>query len=283
MRSMPSEPGRLGIDAGASLWKLALVRGDWETEILPAGAIEEVRHRVRAWSPERIHVTGGGAARMAAALEGIPVRQVSEFAAWARGAQRLAGRAGWTLPDRHLLVSLGTGTSILEIDGGAFQRIGGTALGGGTLLGLARLLCRTESFAEITALASRGDRGRVDLLVRDVYPEGGIALPPDLTAANFAKLASTEPAGLSEPAGLPDPADLAHALMGLVGENIGIICAAVAHARSIETLVFGGSALEANPTLQEILRQTVEMSGREARILPEGAFCGAVGAADCEE
>jgi len=54
---------------------------------------------------------------------------------------------------------------------------------------------------------------------------------------------------------------------------------AVAHALSIETLVFGGSPLEANPTLQEILRQTVAMGGKEARLLLDGAFCGAVGAA----
>ena len=264
-------PRRAGIDAGASLWKLALVTGelpdDPETELLPAGAVEEVRRRIESWSPDQVHVTGGGAARIAAALDGIEVRHISEFAAWARGAQALAGRAGWPLPQRYLLVSLGTGTSILEIDGVAFQRIGGTALGGGTLLGLARLLCRAESFAEAAALAARGERGRVDLLVRDIYPEGGIELPPDLTAANFAKLASNE------------PADLAHALMGLLGENIGIPCTAVAHARGIDTLVFGGSSLEANPTLQEILRQTVQMGGREARILPGGAFCGAVGAA----
>ncbi len=261
------EPGRVGIDAGASLWKLALLRDDLETELFPAGAVEEVRRRVEGWSPEQVHVTGGGAARVATALEGMRVRHVSEFAAWARGAQVLAGRAGWTLPQRYLLVSLGTGTSILEVDGETFQRIGGTALGGGTLLGLARLLCRAESFAEAVALAARGERGRVDLLVRDVYPEGGIALPPDLTASNFAKLASNE------------PADLAHALMGLLGENIGITCTAVAHARAIDTLVFGGSALEANPTLQEILRLTVQMGGREAWLLPGGGFCGAVGAA----
>jgi type II pantothenate kinase len=264
---------RVGIDAGASLWKLARVREhleELEMEVLPAGAIEEIRQRIGDWSPGEVHVTGGGAARIAAALDGLRVRHVSEFAAWARGAQVLAGRAGWTLPQRYLLVSLGTGTSILEVDGTAFQRIGGTALGGGTLLGLARLLCGAESFAEAAALAARGDRGRVDLLVRDIYPEGGIALPPDLTASNFAKLASRE------------PADLAHALMGLLGENIGITCAAVAHARTIETLVFGGSALEGNPTLQEILRRTVQMAGREARILPDGAFCGAVGAASID-
>lgn len=266
---------RVGIDAGASLWKLACLREDLredlpeglELELLPAGAVEGVRRRIAGWSPARISVTGGGAARIAAALDDLGVQQVSEFAAWARGAQALAGRAGWALPQRYLLVSLGTGTSILEIDGATFQRVGGTALGGGTLLGLARLLCGAESFAEAAALAARGERGRVDLLVRDVYPEGEIALPPDLTASNFAKLASRE------------PADLAHALMGLLGENIGITCTAVAYARAIETLVFGGSALEANPTLQEILRQTVEMGGREARVLPQGGFCGAVGAA----
>lgn len=260
--------GRLGIDAGASLWKLALVREkEWTTEMLPAGAVDEVRRRVDAWQPESVHVTGGGGSRLAAALAGFSARQVSEFTAWAHGARTLAGRAGWTLPARYLLVSLGTGTSVLEIDGEAMQRVGGTALGGGTLLGLARLLCRTESFAEITELAARGERGRVDLLVRDVYPEGGIALPPELTAANFAKLDSSA------------PADLAHALLGLIGENVGITCAAIAHARSIETLVFGGSTLEDNPALQEILRLTVQMSGREARILQDGAFCGAVGAA----
>lgn len=274
-----SASGRVGIDAGASLWKLARVPDnlsedvqedpgrDLETDLFPAGAVEEVRRRIGSWSPEQVHVTGGGAARVAAALEGVPVRPVPEFAAWTRGAQVLAGRAGWILPQRYLLVSLGTGTSILEIDGTTFQRIGGTALGGGTLLGLARLLCGVESFAEAVALAARGERGRVDLLVRDVYPEGGIALPPDLTASNFAKIASRE------------PADLAHALMGLLGENIGIICTAVAHARSVDILVFGGSALDANPTLQEILRRTVQMGGREARILPGGGFCGAVGAA----
>ncbi len=263
---------RVGIDAGASLWKLAQMGDDGlELELLPAGAIEEFRRRVGGWDAEQVHATGGGAGRIAAAL-GVPVQHVSEFEAWARGAPVLAERAGWTLPQRYLLVSLGTGTSVLEIDSGsgAVRRLGGMALGGGTLLGLARLLCQAESFAEVAELASRGERGLVDLLVGDVYPGvdlAGIGLDPGLTASSFAKLASRE------------PQDLAHALMGLLGENVAIASSAMAHARSVETLVFGGSALERNPTLEEIVRRTVEMSGREARILPDGAFCGAVGAA----
>lgn len=261
---------RVGIDAGASLWKLARIGESLELELLPAGAVEDVRRRVDGWGAEQVHATGGGAARIAAAFDGITILHVSEFEAWARGAPVLAGRAGWTLPQRYLLVSLGTGTSVLEIDGGTVQRLGGMALGGGTLLGLARLLCRAESYAEVAELASHGQRGRVDLLVGDVYPGVNLAdlgLDPGLTASNFAKLASRE------------PQDLAHALMGLLGENVAIASSAMAHARSVETLVFGGSALEGNPTLQEILRRTVERSGREAWILPDGAFCGAVGAA----
>lgn len=267
-----NEPKRVGIDAGASLWKVARAGERLEMESFSAGAVEEVRRRIGGWSPERVQVTGGGGARVAAVLDGIRIHHVSEFDAWARGAPALAREAGWTLPGRYLLVSLGTGTSVLEIDGeaGTVRRLGGMALGGGTLLGLARLLCGAESFTEAAGLAARGERGRVDLLVGDVYPAetlAAIALDPGLTASSFAKLASRE------------PADLAHAIMGLLGENIGIACAAMAHARKVETLVFGGGTLEDNPALQEILRMAVALSGREARILPNGAFCGAVGAA----
>jgi type II pantothenate kinase len=261
--------GRMGIDAGATLWKLARLGAPGEAPeltALPAGSLSMVRRQVGQWRPGEVHVTGGGAARIAAFLDD-PAVEVSEFAAWARGAAFLAERAGWTLPERYFLVSLGTGTSILEVDGANATRISGLTLGGGALHGLGRLLCQTDSFAEIVDLAARGRRGRVDLTVGDIYPEGGIALPADLTAASFGKLDSQE------------PADLAQALVGLLGENVGISCAALARARGITTLVFGGSAVSASPLLGEILRLAARFGGAEAWLLPDGAFCGAIGAA----
>jgi len=260
-----------GIDAGATLWKLAGAPpgGALEMASVPAGAVDAVRDRLAAWSPERVHTTGGGAAQLAALLggRGDGVREVSEFAAWARGAPLLAARAGWTLPSRYLLVSLGTGTSILEVEGPVASRVSGMSLGGGTLLGLARLLVGTGSFAELAALAERGDRSRVDLTVGDIYPEGGIALDPRLTASSFAKVASR------------DPADLAQALVGLLAENVGISVAALARARGIDTLVVGGSAVSGSPLLGEVLRAAARVGGADAWLLPEGAYCGAVGAA----
>ena len=97
---------RVGIDAGATLWKLARLGDDLELAFLPAGAIDEVRRRLADWQPNAVHLTGGGAARIAAKLGEDPrgrallVRQVSEFDAWHRGAALLAARAGWSLPRR---------------------------------------------------------------------------------------------------------------------------------------------------------------------------------------
>jgi len=237
------------------------------TEHHPAGALEAVRRRVDALAPERLVLTGGGADRLDALLNGRPLRHVDEITAWTRGGALVAAEEGVALPPRYLLVTLGTGTSILRIDGESGSRVGGTALGGGTVLGLGRLLVGTASFAELTALATEGDRRQVDLLVGDIYRGGAGTLPGDLTAASFAKLASTK------------PADVAHAVMGLVGENVALVAGGLARATGVETVVYCGSTLADNPALREIVTQVTTMQGLDGRFLARGAYCGAVGAA----
>lgn len=262
----------LGVDAGASLCKLVLPAPTaLRTAKFPSTEVDRVRECIAEWKPERVVATGGGAARLSRALDGIPVRTVAEFSAWAVGAPLLAAREGLELPPHYLLVSLGTGTSVLSLDRGRAQRVGGSALGGGTLLGLGRLLLGVESFEEICALAERGDRRRVDLLVGDIYPSGEISLPLDLNAASFAKLDSR------------DPADLAHALMGMLGENIALICGTLARSVGAQAVVYCGGTLLHNPELREILRWVTAAYGAQPHFLSEGAYCGALGAAAHDE
>lgn len=262
---MPPALPVLGLDVGATLTKIAFRQGNLHTERLPSRDLEAVRGRIAELAPRRLVLSGGGAAVLGAGVSGVPVEIVSEFEAWSLGAAVLAAEEGLALPSRYLLVSAGTGTSVLVVDGSSAVRVGGTGLGGGTLVGLGRLLASTASFAELAALAARGKRSGVDLLVGDVYSQDA-PIPAHLTAANFGKIASTE------------PADLAHALCGLVGENIALVCAGLARLVSAEMVVLGGSTVAENPALVEVLTQTLALTGLSACFLHRGAYCGAVGA-----
>ncbi len=260
-------PVTAGIDVGATLCKLALRRDTWSTASYPSSDLAAARALVEGWSPSRIVATGAGADRLGAAIGGVRVEHVAEFDAWARGAALVAVLEGVGLPPRYLLVSLGTGTSALSVEAGRVARVGGTALCGGTVLGLGRLLLGIESFAELAALAERGDRRAVDLLVSDVYRGADAPLLRDLTAASFGKLASRR------------PEDLAHALMGLVGENVALLSGGFARGLAIESVVYCGSTLTENPALRRIVAEITTLFGHRPCFLAGGAFCGAVGAA----
>jgi type II pantothenate kinase len=257
-----------GADVGATLVKLAVrdARGRTTTTTLPADALDTVAQRLRDLAPREIGLTGGGAPRLAERLA-QPPPTVSEFEAWAAGARLLLGREA---PVRFLVVSVGTGTSAMLVDADGVTRVGGTALGGGAILGLGAALCGERDFDAITALARRGDRRCVDLLISDIYPAGDFLLPGDANAASFAKLATANSA--------PTAADLAHAIMGLVGENIALICAGLAARADVELIAFGGSTLRANPALTAILGGVCAALGRKPHFLADGQFAGALGA-----
>ncbi len=260
----------VGVDMGATLAKVAFRDGSGAPrfELSSAAAPAAVAERVRSAQPRRVGLTGGGAAALARLLP-FDTARVSEFDAWRTGAAALLG-AG---PDeRYLLVSIGTGTSVLLVDAGRVIRVGGTALGGGTLTGLGTRLVGTGDFAALCALAARGDRRRADLRVSDVYPgDGDAPLAADLTASTFARLA--RPDGAEARA-----EDLAHALMGMVGENVALIAGGLAAATQVRRMVFAGSTLRGNAALRAVLEDIVRRFGRTPEFLDNGEFGGALGA-----
>lgn len=268
---------RVGLDFGASLVKIAREngRGAVDYQLLPRSHAEAVLEELTRSGVARVGVTGAGAGRwrLSLATAGVDARAVDEFSAWARGAEDLLAEQGSERRSPYLLVSIGTGTSVVRVRPDSVHRAGGTALGGGTLLGLARGLLGSTDFAAIVALAAAGNREEVDLRLADLYPDGGIPLPPEATASNFGKLAARLEDG--DP---PAPEHLARGLMGLVGENIGLLCAGLARAEQLDQLVFGGATLRANPTLRSILARVAQAFGLRAVFLERGEFTGARGA-----
>ncbi|MED5261334.1 MAG: hypothetical protein VX574_02895 [Myxococcota bacterium] len=272
-----SPAGALGIDLGASRTKIAWrpAGGALRLEAFARGEDSAVEERAGTAAEGPIGVTGAGASAFAGTFKGgEPLEIVGEFEAWARGSRVLLERAELAIPDPFLLVSLGTGTSMLRVEGGTTTRIGGTALGGGTLVGLASRLCDCRDFDELCRMAVRGERHRADLVVADIYPGEDRPLPGDVTAASLEKLGRF---ALNDDEA-PGCDDIAAALMGLVGENVAQLASALAAAGQLSTIVYGGSALRENPALTNLLVAIPSLQGRRATILPSGEYAGAVGA-----
>jgi type II pantothenate kinase len=257
----------LAIDAGATLLKL-VVEGPtgFETRLLPSHAVDHALAWVRDRKPARIGLTGGGADALAKQL-GDRAVHVTEFDAWASGAATLLAEQGGEATPPYLVVSVGTGTAAVKATADGGERVGGTALGGGTVLGLSGLLIGTRDFDEIAALAARGDRRHVDLLISEIYPD----FPAEFSASNFGKPGLTR----EDP---PNPEDLAHAIVCLVGENVGLMCGSLAAACGVSQVVYGGSTLRANPALRAIVEQMTQMRGAQPIFLEKSEFAGAVGA-----
>ncbi|MCA9510330.1 MAG: hypothetical protein KC560_06460 [Myxococcales bacterium] len=270
---MPRTNERIAaVDAGASLAKVALA-GEPTGVRLESGSsldLEAVARRVEALSPERVALTGCGASWLAARLA-LPTGIFDEFAAWGAGARHLLARGVADAPERFLMVSLGTGTSVVLVEPASVRRVGGTALGGGTLLGLGRALLGVSTFGEIAALAARGDRHEVDLVLSDIYAPGAIALPDWATVASFGRLARDGAHAVSRE-------DLAAGVVHLVSENVGLLCGGLAQALGVRDVAVGGSTVPGNAALVETLTRLVGAFGCATHVLEDAAYAGALGA-----
>ena len=173
-------------------------------------------------------VTGGRSRELPGQLGRTTVTVIDEIAAIGRGGQLAAGAGDTPL----LVVSCGSGTAAVAARGKAYAHVSGTAVGGGTLLGLSRLLLGTVDPREIDGLAATGDRNGVDLALKDVIGGGIGLLHADTTAVNFGRI--------GREAFEPRREDVAAGLVTLVGQTIGLIAVNAARAQQLERIVLIG-------------------------------------------
>ncbi|XP_020696808.1 pantothenate kinase 1 [Dendrobium catenatum] len=178
----------------------------------------------------------------------------------------------------YLLVNIGSGVSMIEVIGkGKFERIIGTHIGGGTILGLARLLTGCTSYDDFLDLSQRGDNLTVDLTVGDIYGEHGypkIGLPATTTASSFGKVTSNK---------LSDyrAEDFAAALLNAFTYNIGQISYFVAKLSGLKRIFFRGAYICGHAkTMDKISRALKYWSKGEVQttFLCHEGFMGTLGA-----
>jgi len=261
---------RIGIDAGGSLIKIAYEEnGRLHFRKQPIEEIDEVLGWLKIVSTnKRIFLTGGRAGKIKA--EFFPKAGIiDEFTAACEGATYLMMKEGMPNGGKSLLINIGTGISWIKIDGERYDRVLGSGIGGGTFMGMGKLLADSSDFASLVGLSASGQRGNVDLLVKDIYHPEEPPIPGDLTASNFAK---------TEAINSSSPADKMASFLNMMAETIILLTVQTAALHGIKKVIFIGSTLAGNKPLQDCLDFYCKMSGLDPIFLQNGEFSGAIGA-----
>lgn len=175
---------------------------------------------------EWIAVTGGNRTMLPQSIDDRVLHRVDEVKAIGRGGLALANL------ESALVTSAGSGTACVAATMQGAHHVTGTGVGGGTLVGLGRLLLGTVDPREIDALAQQGSDTTHNLTIAEVLGGAIGSLPPETTAVNFGRVAR-HPVDASRE-------DTAAALVNMVGQVIAVIAINAARAQQLPHVVIVG-------------------------------------------
>lgn len=218
---------------------------------------------------ERICVTGGQHRRLPDAIDGVPVVKVGEIEAIGFGGLRLAQRRQPDLREA-LVVSAGSGTAMVAVRDGSAQHVTGSAVGGGTLIGLCKLLIGTSDPQEIDALALAGDSNKVDITLIEATGGAIGRLPADANAVNFGRAATLEWADVLRE-------DMAAGVAVMVGQVIAVIAINAARAERLDRIVVVGHLVDM-ACMRKVLNTVAGYYGTDFTLPEMPGYATAIGA-----
>ncbi len=210
---------------------------------------------------EQIIVTGVGAALFKKKIYGIPTSIVDEFQAIGLGGLALSGKK------EGLIVSMGTGTAFVRAGKKGIFHIGGSGVGGGTVVGLCGKLCGIKSFRTLVSLAEKGKLGKVDLNIGDISNKAISNLTKDITASNFGKMED----GLKAE-------DLAAGVLNMVFQTVGMLAVFACRNEDMKDVVLTGT-LSQVPSARKVFEMLRTMHGVNFIIPKNALYATATGAA----
>jgi len=208
----------------------------------------------------KVMVTGVGASHIRRDIYSLPCEMVPEFNCIGLGGLYLSGLS------RAVVASLGTGTAlVLSEEGKTPEHLGGTGVGGGTLLGLSKKLIDMDTVDHIADLAKDGNLANVDLRINDISQKHDKGhLTDTMTAANFGKVSD-----------ITTKADMALGIINMVFETIAMVSRFAASNHNIRDIVLTGN-ITIIPQAEEIFGKLNDMFDDVNFIIPERSQFGTV-------
>jgi len=263
----------IGIDIGGSTTKIVGIQGGLITTPMLVRATDPIASLFGAFGKfidanslplqavERIMITGVGASFVSKPIYGLPTSKVEEFLANGLGGLFLTGLS------KAIIVSMGTGTALVEASQESIKHIGGTGIGGGTIIGLASRMLNIRDIKHIITMAEDGDLSHVDLMVGDITKDLLPGLPPFTTASNFGRMSD-----------VAANSDIALGIINLVLQAIGMTAIFAVHGSVCKDVALIGN-LSVIPQCKEVFDVLKQLFSVEF-VIPENAeYATAVGAA----
>ncbi|MBQ7335979.1 MAG: type II pantothenate kinase [Clostridia bacterium] len=211
---------------------------------------------------DRILMTGAGCSVIKKSIYNCECIPVPEFSSSGIGGLYLSGLS------EAIVVSMGTGTALnhAKKTGNKFdiKYLGGTGVGGGTLVGLSRKLTGVDTVEHIERLCAEGNLDNVDLRIKDISQNHTYhGINENLTAANFGKVSD-----------MASPADLALGIANMVAETIAMLSIFAARSYQIKDIVLIGNLTTLAP-VRNVFESLADNFGVRF-IIPENAQFGTV-------
>lgn len=208
-----------------------------------------------------IAATGVGSGQIRDKLLGIPVKKIDEFYAIGTAGAHLSGL------DEAMVISMGTGTALVNVANGNISHWGGSGVGGGTMVGLARKLLNITTIRTLMDKASIGRLGMVDLTVGDIAGGALEHLPETATASNFGRVSDEA-----------TDSDIAMAIINLVGQTVALLGISAARAERVGDIVLTGK-LSILPLIRKVMNGVGNLYNINFLVPKHAEFGTAIGAA----
>jgi len=212
---------------------------------------------------KKVMVTGAGSSYISKPIYGLKCEKIEEFKAIGLGGLYLSKL------ENAIITSCGTGTALVYAKRGENPLyLGGTGVGGGTLVGLFKKLLSMDTVSHISELAKEGSLDKVDLKINDITKADIVPGFSDImTASNFGSISD-----------LATKADIALGIINMVFETIGMMSIFAARNYGIRDVVLTGN-MTTIPQSRQIFDALSKMFGMNFIIPDLAQFATVIGAA----
>ena len=263
----------IGIDIGGSTTKIVGIKDGQMISPMQLRATDAIAsvygafgkflstNKLELKDVSKVVITGAGQYAIKEKIFLLKTCKVDEFVATALGGLFL------TNLKEALVVSMGTGTAFVRTNGTDIDHIGGTGVGGGTLLGLSGNILNIRNVDNIVKVAAQGDLRNIDLQIRDITTKKLSTLTPETTASNFGKISD-----------LATPGDIAIGIINMIFQTIGMMSVFALKNDTMKDVVLTGN-LTVIPQAKEIFLDLQKLFGINFVIPTNAQYATAIGAA----